>query len=301
MTVRREMLEAAAGAGEALGDSAELVSRFVLARRQTDRGYCGRSDRSDLYYTAFALQSLAALRATDEIEATAGYLRAFGGGEGLDFVHLACLARCWALLPAPGPPRDVRQEMLDRLAGSRCADDGFSHVDGADHGTAYGCFLALGAWQDLGADMPRSEAMGRCLESLRSDDGGYANAPGLPVGAAPASAATAVVLRELRLPVPAELPAWLLACRHTSGGFLATPAAPIPDLLSTATTVHALAALGRPLGAVAEACCDYVESLWDGCGGFRGNWADTVCDCEYVFYALLALGHVGRPAAGSSP
>ena len=113
--------------------------------------------------------------------------------------------------------------------------------------------------------------------------------------------AAAVVLHELHLTVPDELPAWLLSCRHESGGFLATPAAPMPDLLSTATTLHALAALGQPLGDIAEACCEYVESLWDGRGGFRGHWADTVCDCEYVFYSLLALGHVGNsPAEGPS-
>lgn len=27
------------------------------------------------------------------------YLRSLGSGDGLDFIHLSCLARCWAALP----------------------------------------------------------------------------------------------------------------------------------------------------------------------------------------------------------
>ena len=37
---------------------------------------------------------------------------------------------------------------------------------------------------------------------------------------------------------------------------------------------------------------DFVESLWDDDGGFRGHPSDPVTDCEYTFYGLLAMGHV---------
>jgi len=33
-------------------------------------------------------------------------------------------------------------------------------------------------------------------------------------------------------------------------------------------------------------------SLWTSRGAFYGNWADDVADCEYTYYALLALGHL---------
>jgi prenyltransferase beta subunit len=80
---------------------------------------------------------------------------------------------------------------------------------------------------------------------------------------------------------------------HPDGGFLAMPRAPIPDLLSTATALHALACLEEPLPQSArEACLDFLDSLWTAEGGFHGHWADDHLDVEYTFYGLLALGHL---------
>jgi hypothetical protein len=80
--------------------------------------------------------------------------------------------------------------------------------------------------------------------------------------------------------------------RHPESGFYAAPAAPIPDLLSTATALHALSAMGVPLDALREPCLDFVQSLWNGAGAFSGSWADGTPDCEYTYYGLLALGHL---------
>ena len=71
------------------------------------------------------------------------------------------------------------------------------------------------------------------------------------------------------------------------------PQAPIPDLLSTATALHALACLERPLPSAArERCLDFLDTLWSAEGGFHGHWADDHLDAEYTFYGLLALGHL---------
>jgi hypothetical protein len=84
---------------------------------------------------------------------------------------------------------------------------------------------------------------------------------------------------------------WLLArCRH--GGFFANPDAPVPDLLSTATALHALRSLHAPLDAIREDCLDFVDSLWTSQGAFYGTWVDDTPDCEYTYYGLLALGHL---------
>ncbi len=66
----------------------------------------------------------------------------------------------------------------------------------------------------------------------------------------------------------------------------------MPDLLSTATALHALAGLETSLDSIREPCLDFLDSLWDNAGGFHGHWADDTLDCEYTFYGLLALGHL---------
>jgi prenyltransferase beta subunit len=98
--------------------------------------------------------------------------------------------------------------------------------------------------------------------------------------------------RHLGLPLPVETGAWLLGQVHPSGGFLATPGAPLPDLLSTATALHALESLEVKYDHLRDLTLDYVDSLWSAEGGFHGHWADDDLDVEYTSYGLLALGHL---------
>jgi hypothetical protein len=70
----------------------------------------------------------------------------------------------------------------------------------------------------------------------------------------------------------------------------------MPDLLSTATALHALTALHVPLTPIAERCLDFVDTLWVNRGAFYGTWADEQPDCEYTYYGLLALGHLSLAA-----
>jgi prenyltransferase beta subunit len=114
----------------------------------------------------------------------------------------------------------------------------------------------------------------------------------MPIGATNSTAAAATVLRNLNMPLNSTVGDWLLAQAHPQGGFLAVPGAPIPDLLSTATALHALAGLGVSFERIKEPCLDFVDSLWTNEGAFHGNWADEHLDCEYTCYGLLALGHL---------
>ena len=79
---------------------------------------------------------------------------------------------------------------------------------------------------------------------------------------------------------------------QSRGGFLAVPEAPIPDLLSTATALHALAGMQVDFSGIKERCIDFVDSLWTNRGSFYGNWTDDMLDTEYTYYGLLALGHL---------
>ncbi len=334
MTVRLDMLRAANRGRLVLGDSAALAAGFIAGQFNEDGGFKGRSGQSDLYYTVFGVEALLALGVEVDRARIAMYLRQFGDGDSLDLVHLACLARCWAdvsesqgvHIEAP-----LRDGILQRLEGYRCPDGGYSNSSGAQRGTIYGCFLALGAYQDLNWDMDDVTALARrggladCVESLRTSDGAYSNDPTIRIGATPATAAALTILHYLNKPISGASVEWLLSQLHPKGGFvpwrglpareitarpvpseacpepsrkvegMAVPHAGsfgMPDLLSTATALHALALAGVSLDKISERCLDFLDSLWSAEGAFRGSWADPTLDCEYTYYGLLSLGHL---------
>jgi prenyltransferase beta subunit len=285
------MLQVARLAPTQLGESRDLVAAFLRGHHNADGGFQDRTGASDLYYTVFGLDGLIALQEELPVEAAAAYLDRFGGGDGLDFVHLCCLARGWAAIDRrPGDARAT--EILQRVEACRSGDGGYATQPGATFGSAYGAFLAIGAYQDLNREMPNPPAVLRSLDGLRAADGSFGNHPGLPSGVTPATAAAVLVMRQLDRQPPREAGMWLLDRCHARGGFFAASATPVPDLLSTATALHALSAMHVPFGALAEPCLDFVDSLWTNRGGFFGTWADDAADCEYTYYALLALGHL---------
>lgn len=293
-TLRSELLDAARRAAPLLPEGPRPVIGFLRGQRNADGGFRGRGPQSDLYYTVFAADSLAAIGARCDPESLAAYLSCFGAVESLDFVHHACFARTWAGLPPDRLPLDARTRILDRIEAHRTADGGYNPVPLADHGSAYGCYLALGAYEDLGAKLPNPDGVVQCLCALQTDDSAFANEPDFPIGSTPATAATLTILRHLGETVDQSALDWLLAQADPQGGFRAMVAAPIPDLLSTATALHALAAAGIPLGARLAPCLDFVLSLYTPQGAFRGSWLDDALDCEYTYYGLLALGHLGK-------
>lgn len=301
MSRRLQMLQVARLARRSLGESSDLVVSFLRGLAQPDGGYANRDGRSDLYYTPFALDALAALDAlptldTDPAQArrTRDWLDAFGDGDGLDFVHRCCLARAWASQPLATCPAGRRDGIARRISDQRAADGGYATQGKAAGGTAYGCFLAVNAYADLGRATPDVEeraAIIGCLARLRSADGGWANAPRQPLGSTTATAAAVATLRSLDAPVPDGAAAFLLAQRHPAGGFVASPDTPLPDLLSTAVALHALDAIDAPWRDGREHSLDFLDSLWSAEGAFHGSWADDQADAEYTFYGLVALGH----------
>lgn len=292
MTLRLEMLQVARLAPRMLGDAAENVVAFLRSQQTPDGAFKDRGGNADLYYTVFGVEALAAMRAQVDPGPLTDYLRTFADGASLDFVHLACLARAWANAPRTSLDDVTRTSILARIESHRSADGGYDATPGSPRGTLYGCFLALGAYQDLGLDLPNPHGVLHSIRSLRAADGGYANGPDFPHGLTPSTAAAAALLRQLDHPAPRELGPWLLARCRAEGGFFATPQAPIPDLLSTATALHALAGLNVDFSAAKEPCLDFLDTLWSSQGGFYGTWEDDVLDCEYTYYGLLALGHL---------
>lgn len=283
------MLQVARLSPKLLADSAPLLDQFIRGQMNADGGFNDRAGASDLYYTVFGLECLMALRADLPASSVIPYLQMFGQGVRLDLVHLACLVRCWADVKSPLPDAVA---IVERIERHRSADGGYNAAIGASHGTIYGTFMAMGAYQDLNLPMPQQERILDCIAANQTEDGAYANHPEMAVGLTSATAAAATMLRQLQQPVDQRVGQWLLERVHRDGGFLAAPQAPIPDLLSTATALHALSGLHVDFEHVKESCLDFIDTLWTPRGSFFGHWGEEILDCEYTYYGLLALGHL---------
>jgi hypothetical protein len=293
MSLRLQLLQVARLAPRLLGDSSDLVRDFLRGQLGEAGAGFDRSGRPDLYYTIFVLAALQALDVPIPMDRVEGYLRSQGTGEHLDFVHLGALARCWAVVGTDRMDPGLAETLLGRLEGFRKPDGGYEGDLRLKHGTAYGAFVALGAYEDLGRTPPGILKLTQGLRSLETPDGAWSNLPGAVFGATNATAGAITLLRHLGLPAPTAAADWLLRHSHPQGGFLAVPGAPLPDLLSTATSLHALAAMEYRLkSAQHERCLDFIDTLWSAKGGFHGHWADDHLDAEYTFYGLLALGHL---------
>jgi prenyltransferase beta subunit len=293
MSFRLEMLQVARLAPKLLGESTELVVRFLNSRLSPTGGFLDRKDEPDLYYTVFGIEGMLSLQQDFPRAQTAAWLRAqFGTGEGLDFVHLCCLLRCWAALDPKALSAEERQQLAARIEVYRTAGGGYHPSKDRAQGSAYGCLLAAAAYEDLALSLPEPEVIKACMDALLCPDGGWTNESFLLVPNAPGTAAALALYRRKGWQVPEKSVQWLFTCHHPEGGFLAFPKAPMPDLLSTAVSLHGLAGAQADLSSVKESCLDYIDSLWSAEGGFHGNWTDHQLDCEYTYYGLLALGHL---------
>lgn len=293
MSFRLEMLQVARLAPKLLGESADLVAGFLRSRAAVGGGFLDRDDKPDLYYTVFGLEGMQALSLDgDAMPDVKPWLAGFGDGGGQDFVHLCCLARCWANAGMKDFPVASREALAARIEAFRCADGGYHQAPGRDKSSAYGCLMAWGAYQDLGGLPPEPWRLAECMGGLRTKDGAWSNEPGIPVGSTTATAAMVALHRHMEMPPPQEAVEWLMRQCLPQGGFRALPTAPLPDLLSTAVALHALDAVQADFSRLREPCLDFVDSLWNATGGFHGNWTDDTLDCEYTYYGLLALGHL---------
>src|SRR5215813_10729043 len=147
------MLQVARLSPNLLGDSSGLVRQFLRSQLLADGGFADRTGNSDLYYTVFGLESFVSLR-EDPPGETIGYLERFADGDGLDFVHLACLGRCWATLSRGDCRRIPTEAILRRIEAYRSLDGGYAQTQGAGSGTLYAAFLALGAYEDFQVPLP---------------------------------------------------------------------------------------------------------------------------------------------------
>ncbi|MCK5849416.1 MAG: hypothetical protein KAH23_00770 [Kiritimatiellae bacterium] len=290
MTHSGKMMETVSRPARELGSSAERIRCFLESVRMSDGGFKGRGQESDLYYTAFALDCMVALGMDVTNDDIAKYLTEFGVGDGLDLVHLACLARCWLRADRHRLSGTILRGIIDNIEGCRSDDGGYHRERDAEYGSIYGCFFADSAYQDLGLEIPDVSGIVSSVMALKTADGLFIAERGMNIVTTNAVAGALLLLNSFDEPIPGTAVSWLIEQCHDDGGFVAAPKAPVSDLVSTATALFALQEVGVSLEGIKERCTTFVEGLWDDKGGFRGHCLDDTVDCEYTFYGLLSLG-----------
>lgn len=294
MAIRQHMLAAARYAPDALDDAFGPVHDYLFSQQTDDGGFRDRNGRSDLPFSAFALDALHALHVPPPVVSIARFLRRFGRGTGLELTQLAALIRLHTALPPDRQIPTLAHDLPAHLAAFRAADGSYNTAARAPQGTLYAAFWALTAAGDLNLPLSQPDRLTAAIHALALPDGGYANDPLLPLATTASTAAAVMLLHDLNAPVHPRSAAWLLDRAAPRGGFRPTAHAPIPDLPSTAAAIHALALLRADLAPIRDNTLDFLDSLWSSKGGFCGSWADTEVDVESTWYALLTLGHLTR-------
>jgi geranylgeranyl transferase type-2 subunit beta len=281
---------------------------YLRSAQNADGGFSGRLGGSDLYYTAFALRSLAVLDALTPgiYEPASAYLRRCLNQQASVVDFFSLLYACMLIQASGGPdvladsPADWPERVAGCLETFRARDGGYGKTPGSALGSTYHTFLVGLCYELLGRSFPRPDEVSAFIASRRREDGGYVElAPMRRGGTNPTAAAvgTLQLLGSNSDLLPAEVVEgvvrFLLGMSSAEGGLRANGRIPVADLLSTFTgawTLHQLGAVDRLDGA---AVLGFVRGLEMPGGGFKGHPWDDQRDVEYTFYGLGTLGLYG--------
>lgn len=284
---------------------------YLLAAQRPDGGFAGREGASDLYYTGFALRTLAILGElhSEPAQKAADFLRGrLAGRESVvDFLSLIYGAKILEAAAgvdifqtAAASWRTAVAEMLERL---RRADGGYAKAQEGAASSTYNTFLVLLCHQLLELPTPAPERVAAFLRSQQCDEGGFREIRASKRGGVNPTAAAIGGLRilgELDEATRQATIEFLADAQTDEGGLRANTRIPFADLLSTFTGALTLADLGALSEIDTAAAARYVTSLERQEGGFQGFVLDPGFDVEYTFYGIGALALLTTGASQSA-
>ena len=292
MNLHQRMLLQTQRAKTLLSDASENVERFIQSQMTPSGGFKDRAGEADLYYSVFGIDVLLALDLSLPKNDFYDFMRSQCDLNALDLIHLCCLIRCAHTLDLLGQLPLDSAELIAGLEAYCSVDGAYNQEKMQATGSAYACFIVLDAYQCLGIEVPRKQAIIDCIQAVSCGDGGFSLLPQERSGTTPTTCAALIALDQCGVSIPARSQQWLRDRYSPTGGFVAGPLTPVPDLLSTATALHGLSLFDDECADIRERCLDFVDSLWSSHGSFYAYWDDDHLDCEYTFYGLLALGHL---------
>ncbi|MCS7238086.1 MAG: hypothetical protein NZ899_07435 [Thermoguttaceae bacterium] len=277
-------------------------SQFLTRSCLPDGGFAGRQGPASAYYTSFGLRGLFLLGAVDE-DLCRRCRRFLAELKPRDLPPADLFAAIFSA-PILGEHFLADWDVTHQFASLARPDGGFALTPAHGFGSVYGTYLVAESCSLLAVDLPSPGSAGSLAEkgkasevivdfllSRQRADGGFAEAPFVPCGGTPATAAALATFRLLESgPDLAVKKAckFLTSMQQENGGFLAAPTSPVPDLLSTAVALLVLHDRGmlsweqRWRAGKFVAMCEKPE------GGYGASPRDQDTDVEYTFYGVLA-------------
>lgn len=266
-----------------LPESRNKLVAFTLSQQIENDAFMGKGGQEDLYYTSFGWLVSYVLGIRLDASKMSAYIKRFDENE-LDLVHYVAWMKCKMLY------RLVSEGMLGmwlnvwNVNNVRSLDT-FTDFPQGDRHSPYTQFLWLSVLEDNNARLIGKKQTLLDLQDYKVE-GGYANLKDSESASANATAAALMIKAQLAV-YDHEEAVVLRDMQEDNGGFKAEAQAPLPDLLSTATSLFALKNYGIKPKYEAS---DFIEAHWNENGGFMATLLDEQSDMEYVFYGLLALG-----------
>jgi geranylgeranyl transferase type-2 subunit beta len=291
----------------------ERHRQYILRQQNADGGFGGRGlpadspndvpegRESDLYYTAFAIRALSALKnfGADEACRVAVFLDASRNHQATVIDVVSWLYSALMVQAAAGinllanADADWPVQLAGRLEGFRSKDGGYAKTHEGALGSTYHSFLVALCYELIGQTLPAPELLVKFIRDRQRDDGGFVEiAPMKRSGTNPTAAAVGILILHSSIGknMREDVLAYLRDVRSGEGGFQANTRIPFADTLSTFTgylTCHDLeAASVIELSQVEQ----FILALEHPEGGFRAAAWDQATDVEYTFYALGTLG-----------
>jgi geranylgeranyl transferase type-2 subunit beta len=296
----RLMLRLTIGAAQLPVELQQRHATYVLSRQRPDGGWAGREGDSDVYYTSFALRSLAILGLLegDVAQRAASFLKSRLSSHEtivdlLSLVYSVKLIEAACGLDSFAATREGWSSRLAELLNKlRRPDGGFSKSLEGQAGSTYQTFLVLLCLELIDQPCPDPDAAANFLMRQRQDDGGFLEIRvAKRSGTNPTAAAIGAlqVLKRLDANTAHTAAEFLADLQTDEGGFQANTRIPLPDLLSSFTGCVTLADLNRLDWIHQQRVREYALSMQQPEGGFRGFEFDPADDIEYTFYGLGLL------------
>ena len=248
-------LRLAIGASSLDTQSLHCHTKWLHSKQAANGGFAGREGDCDPYYTAFALRALwVAGELSEQVAKNAG-----------------------SFLRARLHQRESIIDMISLIFAAAICEMSVGEVVLAD--------------DDANQKANWKSNVAALLESLRTEDGGYAKTPEGRAGSTYQTFLTTLCYQLIEIPIPdvERIHKFLDSQRHPDGGFLEISAAKRAGVNPTAAAIGTLKALGTLDPKEHRSTIEFLSEMQSDEGGFTANTRIPFADLLSTFTGLLSL------------